>query len=101
VNISVSTNSHNRNDKQDQERTVSSSREKGKQLSNASVVIGVGKGVSTVLATAEEDFDNRVLDYLVEAYNEKTGADVSSKSMRYEHTEEVCGTRETHIVVSA
>ena len=44
----------------------------------------VDNGVSTVLATAGdthlggEDFDNRVLDYLVEGYNEKTGSDVSS-----------------------
>ena len=47
-------------------------------------LLSVDKGVSTVLATAGdthlggEDFDNRVLDYLVEAYNGKTGTDISS-----------------------
>jgi heat shock protein 5 len=42
-------------------------------------LLSVNKGVFTVLATAEDthlggnDFDNRVIDYLVKAYNEKAG----------------------------
>ena len=47
-------------------------------------LFSIEEGVFKVLATAGdthlggEDFDNRVSDYLVEAYNEKTGTDVSS-----------------------
>lgn len=47
-------------------------------------LLSIDNGVFKVLATAGdthlggEDFDNRVIDYLVKAYNEKTGTDVSS-----------------------
>ena len=47
-------------------------------------LLSIEEGVFKVLATAGdshlggEDFDNRVIDYLVEAYSKKTGTDVSS-----------------------
>ncbi|KAF8813684.1 heat shock protein 70 [Phlegmacium glaucopus] len=46
-------------------------------------LLSIEDGVFEVLATAGdthlggEDFDNRVIDYLVDAYNKKTGTDVS------------------------
>ena len=47
-------------------------------------LVSIDEGVFKVLATAGdthlggEDFDNRAIDYLVKAYNKKTGTDVSS-----------------------
>jgi endoplasmic reticulum chaperone BiP len=47
-------------------------------------LLSIDEGVFKVLATAGdthlggEDFDNRVIHYLVEAYNKKTGTDVSN-----------------------
>ena len=47
-------------------------------------LLSIDEGVFKVLATAGdthlggEDFDNRVIDYLVKVYKEKTGTDVSS-----------------------
>jgi endoplasmic reticulum chaperone BiP len=47
-------------------------------------LLSIYDGVFKVLATAGdthlggEDFDNRIIDYLVKTYNEKTGTDVSN-----------------------
>ena len=50
-------------------------------------LLSIEEGVFRVLATAGdthlggEDFDNRVIDYLVKGYNKKTGTDITSNQL--------------------